>query len=300
MRKYRIKQIDSFTEMVFGGNPAGVVLKAEGLSDNDMQNIAAEMNLSETAFILPSEKSDFRMRWFTPEKEVLFCGHATVASLHALAEEGEFGMDKDGEFNFNIETMIGIIPITVLKSSPSIKIILQSPEINLIKEKIDINNLINALDIRFEDVDHFYPVMRDRTLDYVYLVLKNLSALKRVSYDYDKLKNFGNKHGIKGFIILSKETFHDESDVHSRFFTPYYGIREDPVTGSAQGPLGVYLVLNGMVKMTNNILEINSEQGDFMGRPGRLKVRIIKNKNGLFTSELIGKAVTVLDGELIL
>src|SRR5690606_33769632 len=115
MRKYRIKQVDAFTDRVFGGNPAGVVPEAEGLSEDEMQNIASEMNLSETAFILPSDKADFAIRWFTPKTEVPFCGHATVASLHVLAEEGNLGMDRNGVFSLQIETLIGILAVDVVK-----------------------------------------------------------------------------------------------------------------------------------------------------------------------------------------
>ena len=299
MKKYQIKQVDAFTDRAFGGNPAGVVLDAEGLSDGKMQNIAAEMNLSETAFILPSKIADFRIRWFTPKKEILFCGHATVASLHVLAEESMFGMKCNGKFSFKIETLIGILQVEVKKSHDSIEIILQSPEINLINEKTDKEMLAEALNMNLNDIDDSYPVMRDKTAEYIYIVLKKLSALKNINYNYDKLEAFSKEHLIKGFTLLTTETFEEDSIVHSRFFTPFYGIKEDPVTGSAQGPLGVYLVLNDIVKMNNNEVEIISEQGDIMGRPGRLIIKVIEN-DGDYTSKLIGKAVTVLNGQILL
>jgi trans-2,3-dihydro-3-hydroxyanthranilate isomerase len=300
MRKYRIKQIDAFTDRAFGGNPAGVVPVADGLSDVEMQSIAVEMNLSETAFILPSEKADFKIRWFTPKKEVLFCGHATVASLHALAEEGEFGMDKEGEFSFKIETMVDILKVSVQKSAKHINIILQSPEINLINEKMDEEKFSEALKIDIQDIDHSHPIMRDKTLNYIYIVLKNLSTLKNVRYDYDKLESFGKEYNITGFTLISTETFEKDFEVHSRFFSPAYGIKEDPVTGSAQGPLGAYLIVNKLLEMSEDEIEINSEQGDIMGRPGRLIVKVTKKEEGCFTSQLIGEARTVLNGEIIL
>lgn len=136
MTTYKIKQIDAFTNRAFGGNPAGVVMSADGLKDGEMQNIAKEMNLSETAFILKSNKADFRIRWFTPKKEVLFCGHATVASLHALAEEGMFGMSSNGIFDLKTETMVGIITVKVEKSEKSIQVFLSSPKINFITEAL--------------------------------------------------------------------------------------------------------------------------------------------------------------------
>jgi len=301
MRRIPIKQVDAFTERPFGGNPAAVVPSAEGLSDYEMQSIANEMNLSETAFVLPSRNANFRLRWFTPRREVQFCGHATVASLHVLAEERRFGMVGDGLFSFKIETMLGIITVDVEKNGPSIRVAWQSPAIHLVREELSGKELAEALRIEETDIDSSCPIMRDKTLDYVYVALKELEKLKRISYDYDELEEFGNNHGIKGFTILTGETFESDSDVHSRFFAPYYGLKEDPTTGSSHGPLGVYLVVNGFVKLDeDNQTEIKAEQGDIMGRLGRMTVRVTRQRDGTYEAKLIGEAVTVLDGELIL
>ena len=299
MREYSLKQVDAFTDEVFGGNPAGVVLDANGLSDREMQNIAREMNLSETAFILPSKNADFRIRWFTPEKEVLFCGHATIASLNCLAEEEKFNMNKNGKFTFKIETLVGILQVEVIKSDNVNEIILDAPKINLVNEKLDKVKIFEALKIDLNDIDDFHPIMRDKTLDYIYIALKKLSTLKSINYDYDKLKAFSREYMIKGFSLFTMETFDEDSVVHSRFFTPFYGITEDPVTGSAQGPLGVYLVLNELVNLYNNEVEIKSEQGDIMGRPGRLVIKVVKDGVD-YNSKLIARAVTFFDGKILL
>jgi PhzF family phenazine biosynthesis protein len=300
MRRLSIRQVDAFTNRIFGGNPAGVVPDAEGLTDQEMQQIASEMNLSETAFILPSKEADFRIRWFTPKTEIQFCGHATIASLHVLAEEGERGMSKDDTFSFKIETKIGIIHVEVKKNMPSIRVILRSPSIDLVEEELDRKEISHALGIKERDIEKTYPIMRDRTLDYVYVPLKRLETLKGVSYDYDALETFGERHEIKGFTLFTKETFEKTSNVHSRFFTPYYGIREDPTTGSSHGPLGVYLVLNGLANLDRNgEVEIRAEQGDIMGRPGRLVV-VVSKKDSIYSAKLVGEAVTVLDGHIML
>src|ERR1035438_1546813 len=94
-KRIPIVQIDAFTDRAFGGNPAAVVLDAQGISDADMQSIAREMNLSETAFLTPSQEgADYRLRWFTPGAEVTFCGHATVATGHAMREAGMFAATR--------------------------------------------------------------------------------------------------------------------------------------------------------------------------------------------------------------
>jgi trans-2,3-dihydro-3-hydroxyanthranilate isomerase len=301
MRRIRIRHVDAFTDRTFGGNPAGVVPIAQGLTDQEMQSIANEMNLSETAFILPSDKADFRIRWFTPKREIQFCGHATIASLHVLAEDVKYGMNKDGVFSFKIETMVGILNVDIEKKGSSIRVILQSPPIDLVKEELDKKELSDALRIEETAIENVYPIMRERTLDYLYVALTRLETLKQVSYDFVKLENLGKKHDIKGFTVLTKETFEKSSNVHSRFFTPYYGIREDPTTGSSHGPLGVYLVMNGIAKLdANNQVLIKAEQGDIMGRPGRMTVKVTRQKDGTYNAKLVSQAVTVLDGELIL
>ena len=300
MRRYRIKQIDAFTDRPFGGNPAGVMPSADGLTDKEMQLIANEMNLSETAFILNSDTADFRIRWFTPKKEVLFCGHATVASLHALAEEGKFGMEKDGEYSFKVETMIGIITVDVIKSNGNIEIVLHSPKISLLREDIDRAGLLDALKIKEEELDTSYPIMRETNLDYLYVPIHGLNALKIIDYDYSKLEKFCGKYNFPGVCLFTTETFDKDSKVHSRFFAPLYGVREDPVTGSAQGPLGAYLLINGIIEFSGSEVNIRSEQGDIMDRPGRLIINLRKDEYGNFSSKLVSRAVTVIDGEIYL
>lgn len=300
MRRYKIKQIDAFTDRPFGGNPAGVVPSADGLTDKEMQLIANEMNLSETAFILNSDTADFRIRWFTPKKEVLFCGHATVASLHALAEEGKFGMEKDGEYSFKVETMIGIITVDVIKSNGNIEIVLHSPKISLLREDIDRAGLLEALKIKDDELDTSYPIMRETNLDYLYVPIHGLNALKIIDYDYSKLEKFCGKYNFPGVCLFTTETFDNDSKVHSRFFAPLYGVREDPVTGSAQGPLGAYLLINGIIEFSGSEVNIKSEQGDIMGRPGRLIINLRKDEYGNFSSKIVSTAVTVIDGEIYL
>jgi len=111
MKNYRVKHVDAFTTHPFAGNPAGVVIDARGLSDSDMQLLAREKNLPETAFVLPStiKGADIQIRWFTPTTEVDLCGHATIASFHALAEESMEGMGTQGQHYFKLQTKSGIL-----------------------------------------------------------------------------------------------------------------------------------------------------------------------------------------------
>ena len=114
MRAFKLLQVDTFTNKLFSGNPAAVVFNAESLSDEEMKKITREMNLSETAFILPSKLGDFRLRYFTPAgNEIKFCGHATVGALHAIACENEFGITEIGTFPLKVETGVGLMDMFV-------------------------------------------------------------------------------------------------------------------------------------------------------------------------------------------
>lgn len=294
----KIKQIDAFTDKPFTGNPAGVVTEASSLSDAQMLAIANEMNLSETAFVLPSDKADFRIRWFTTEKEVLFCGHATLATLHALAEESKFSMTEDTEYHFIVEALVGLLAVRVKKDKGKISAVIKAPAINLIEENLDIVELASALGLEKEEIISNLPIMRDTTVDYIFVPVRNLKTLNKVQYNYSHLKALGENILVKGFSIFTTDTYESDSDVHSRFFSPYYDVIEDPVTGSANAPLAVYLWKNNLIK-GELPLTIKAEQGDILRRKGRLGVRLYEDAEKFIQAELIGEAVTVLVGEIL-
>lgn len=295
----KIKQIDAFTDKPFTGNPAGVVTEAQSLTDIQMLAIANEMNLSETAFVLPSDKADFRIRWFTTEKEVLFCGHATLATLYALAEESRFGMIEDAEYSFTVEALVGLLSVKVKKEQGKISAVIKAPEPKLSEENLNLPELASILGLREDQILSTLPIMRDTTVDYIFVPVKDLEALNGIRYDYNRLKDFGERVSVDGFSVFTTDTYDDDSQVHSRFFSPSCGITEDPVTGSANAPLAVYLLKNNLIKAELPV-SIKAEQGDILRRKGRLEIRLYKDERGMIQAELIGEAVTVLLGEMFL
>lgn len=301
MQKIPIYHVDAFTDKAFGGNPAAVVTNAQSLNHDAMQKIAQEMNLSETAFVLDSSKADFQLKWFTPKREVLFCGHATVATFHVLAQRGLYGMETDGAYDFKIETLSGILDIKVKKEKSEIKVFLKAPEVKLVDESIDIDKLSQALNINPTKIKQDISIKRDLTVDYVFITVQDLKSLEEINYNYAELEKLGEAQQIKGFTLLCKEAYKDSSHIHSRFFTPYYGVAEDPVTGSSNAPLAAYAIDTELLNLEANNDEflVNAEQGHIMGRPGELQIKVRKgNKKGNYKSELIGKAVTLFHGEL--
>lgn len=278
METIPIKQVDAFTNEPFTGNQAAVVVDADNLSDKQMLKIANEMNLSETAYVLKSDKADLRIRWFAPESEILFCGHATVATMHVLAEENLFGMSSFGEYDFKVETMVGILDIKVSRTENGIKVFLDSPRINLKEVSVDMNELVSLFSISKSELNSELPVMKDGTMDYLLVPFKDLKSLSLAKYNDSVLQAFSDKHKIVGYSLFTAETHDKESHYSSRFFIPGCGVGEDPVTGSANGPLAVYLV-------KNKVYELDEANVD---------------ENAGLKAKLIGEAVTVLDGKVYL
>jgi len=305
MKTYRIKIVDAFTKKPFAGNPAGVVLDANGLTDTQMQLIARELNLSETAFILPATEPDanLRIRWFTPIGEVALCGHATIASFHALAEDGMEGMRTNGQHYFRLQTKSGILAVRVEKNfyDTTIEFELPTPKFK-IQNKLS-PNMLHALGILAKEVKKDLPVVTDT---YLYLPVNRLTVIEKLVPDYKTLAYQLTKMRVEGVCVFSLETKDKYSSVHSRFFAPNYGINEDPVTGSSNGPLGYYIhkyvLPSGYPvacrEMPDGGMEFIGEQGDYLKRSGRVKIRLRLKQNKVEDMSIAGEAVTILDSTL--
>lgn len=210
--KYKIYQVDAFTDKVFGGNPAAVIVLAEWMDESFMQNIAAENNLSETAFVVP-QNDDYAIRWFTPNTEVALCGHATLASAHVL-------------FNYY--------------NHPTDKIIFQSRERGALSvtksgDRLSLNFPVDAIE-KVETpkllIDAFgqqpLETYKGKT-DYA-LVYASQKEIESAHPNFALIA----KSGVRGVMITAPG---DEVDFVSRFFAPLAGVNEDPVTGSAHTTL---------------------------------------------------------------
>jgi trans-2,3-dihydro-3-hydroxyanthranilate isomerase len=293
-----VKQVDAFTEMPLTGNPAGVVVNGEGLSDRQMQMIAREMAAPETAFILPATVpgADLRIRWFTPTIEVPLCGHATVAAFHALAEEGLHGMQEQGAYRFQLETKSGILPVAVEKSRTAIDVLfgLTLPEfVRAGQYKLDIMRILN---ISLEEFENRMPIV---VANYLYVPIRRLHTIFSMKPNFFAMSQFLTNRNLSGLCAFTTETVDKTSHVHSRFFAPTVGINEDPVTGSANGPLGVYLFERGEVEAEGDAVMITGEQGDVIGRKGRVAIRLAVKGAQVTGVSIGGRAVTVLEGRMV-
>jgi PhzF family phenazine biosynthesis protein len=208
-------QVDAFTSKIFGGNPAAVCFLESWLSDDVLQNIAAENNLSETAFLVAKEKDKYFLRWFTPAVEVDLCGHATLASAYVVFSFVD-GTTRTVEF----ETAGGLLSVSQKEELLSMNFPSRNPEPCEISPA-----LCDAL--RAKPLE----VLKSRDL---LAVFENESVIKNMNPDFEKLKRL---EGAFAVCITAKG---DNSDFVSRFFAPNAGINEDPVTGSAHSTLIPY------------------------------------------------------------
>ena len=258
-----IFQVDAFTDKLFAGNPAGVCILSEPRDEGWMQNVAREMNLSETAFLL-KEQDGFNLRWFTPAVEVDLCGHATLASAHILWEEGYLKPEEQARFN----TRSGLL--TAERQDDWIEMNFPATPEEPAEAPAD---LIEALGV---------PAAYVGKNRFDYLVeVDSEEVVRNMQPDFTLLA----KVSARGIMVTSIPSTQDY-DFVSRFFAPQVGINEDPVTGSAHCCLGPYW-------------SKRLEKNEFVAyqaspRGGIMRVRVDGDR-----VHLGGQAVTVLRGELI-
>ncbi|GJQ20446.1 MAG: hypothetical protein HBSIN02_08010 [Bacteroidia bacterium] len=302
MRRIAVKHVDAFTAAPYAGNPAGVVTDARGLSDARMQLIARELAMSETAFVLPAtlKAADLQMRWFTPTVEVPLCGHATIAAFHALAEDGMYGMRQYGRHPFAVQTKSGILQVLVEKKSAGISVEFHLPVPVFSSVRKASPRLLKSLGLGRKDLETRLPMVRGN--DIVFVPVRRRTALWKLEPDMNTLTAVSKSMGIIGACAVTLQTIEPSSAFHSRFFAPAAGVPEDPVTGSANGPLGAYCFRYAMrsagiplpsLRLEDGRLEFIGEQGDSMSRRGRVKVRLEIKKGRVKDVSIAGEAVTL-------
>jgi PhzF family phenazine biosynthesis protein len=276
LQKVKIHQVDAFTNQKFGGNPAGVVLDAETLDDAVMRKIARELNLSETSFVLPSQKADFRLRYFTPTgHEVPFCGHSTVGALFVIAHEKKFQVERAGLHRFHVETLSGILKMEAkINADETIEVGYEPPKVHLSRAKTSHEEVAKMAGIKLEWIDVALPVMYDKASHGLFITVRSLQDLKRLQCDFKSLTLFAKKMDAIVICFLTKETFDSQNQIHMRCFAPLVGINEDPFTGSILGGLTAYVDQCHLLPPKTTAFRV--EQGHFLDRPGFVKVEFLK------------------------
>ncbi len=255
--------VDAFTDRPFAGNPAAVVPLSEWRDDGWLQNVAMEMNLSETAFLV-KEGDGYRLRWLTPKVEVALCGHATLASAHVLWSEGYVPPDEEIHFH----TKSGLLKATRKQAWIELDFPVKPPT-----ECSPPPGLLEALGTSAKYVGH-------NRFD-VLVEVESENELRRLAPDFTRLSGLE----LRGVIVTSRSST-PNYDFVSRFFAPRAGINEDPVTGSAHCCLGPY--------WQRRLGKSDFTAFQASARGGVIHVRVAGDR-----TYLGGQAVTVLRGELV-
>ena len=299
-RKYNLYQIDSFTKEKFVGNPAGVITNADGLTSDEMQKIARELNNSETAFIFSSNNNEYDVhtRFFTPTNEVPICGHATIAAHYARAIENNLNTSRVYH-----KTGAGILPVDIVKENNDYKITMTQGKVEFgdTIEGINRKKLLSAINISDDDLLECYPIQIVSTGHSKVMVgIKKIETLNKIKPNYDLLSTLSNIIKCNGYYVFTVDSQDSDILIHGRMFAPSIGINEDPVTGNANGPLGAYLIHHKLVKYDNSSFLFKAKQGEAIKRSGIVEVEVIIENNEPVEVKISGNAVIVFKSELLL
>lgn len=290
MKKILVHNFDAFSSIPNKGNPAGVVIDAEKLTDDEMQEIACKVGFSETAFVISSEKANFGIRYFTPGHEINLCGHATIATLYCLKSRGMLG---DIE-SLTIETKAGIFPIKFSKEDNSLRIRMNQASPQFKKFEGSIDKLAYSLGLEIEDIDMSIPILYGSTGTWTLLVpIKKLEKFSKMIPKNSLFPNILNELPHCSVHPFCLETVKKHTHMHARHFSsPFSGTTEDPITGTASGVMGAYYVAYIDQNAVNSKLIV--EQGQEIGRDGEVSVYVNKKEDEIKVS-IAGTAVYVND-----
>lgn len=287
--------VDAFTKTPGTGNRAGVAPEATGLDEAAMIRAAAAVAASETAFILPPPPGvDVRLRYFTPTDEIPFCGHATVATFHWLAEQKR--LQAPGRYT--LECPGGKLEIELESSEDGVRVWMETPQFAFEDSPIPLKELVALLGGQWGVLDATLPVAR---AGYRILVpMKKRTDLWALQPRWDVLIPAIEAQGVKSLYVFTRDASDPGSIAHGRYFAPGFGIKEDPVTGSATGVFAAYLARNGVLSLPSagGVVRARVEQGDVMGKPGRLDIEVTGSPAQVDRARVGGVAVTILEGRL--
>lgn len=287
--------VDVFAEEKYAGNQLAVFRGAKALSDTEMQRIAKEMNYSETTFILSDEKRDggYDVRIFTPEREVPFAGHPTLGTAYVIKHE----IAKETVNKIVLNLKAGQIPVTFGCGERHTDTLWMKQLKPIFGQTFDAGLISKILSLDVREIDDRFSVQDVSTgVPCIIVPLKTLNALKQARISRDRYFEFIRGRQAKAILIFCPETYKRENDLNVRFFADYYGVPEDPATGSANGCLAGYLVKHRY--FGKDRINIRVEQGYEIGRPSLLLLKAEEKEEGIDVY-VGGKVVMVAKGYFI-
>jgi len=300
-----IHQVDAFTSEAFGGNPAGVVPDASLLTDEEMQKIAREMALSETAFVTKGDgEGKFRVRFFTPTTEVALCGHATIGTFFFLAEAGVIRpagageaarvtqITNAGDLRVGVSWRDGKTPSCVMMEQNPVRLV---ATVNAPDEMRELSEMLRAPAGSMRP-GSLAPAIVSTGLPDLIIPLRSRDVLWALKPDLSRVADWCRERGAVSVHCFAMDPIDPAHTAHCRDFSPVVGVPEESATGTASGATAGYMVLNGLVK-AGPVARIIFEQGHILKRPSTIYAEVTRDARGL-SVWVGGKAVTVLSGRM--
>jgi len=295
MKKMEFYMLDVFAEEKYAGNQLAVVRDAASLSDGAMQRIAKEMNYSETTFILSDIRRDggYDVRIFTPKEEVPFAGHPTLGTAFVIRNEV---MSESAE-TVVLNLKVGQISVTFGRSGDDRGMLWMKQNEPVFGQVVEPAWIASILSLDESEIDDRFPVEEVSTgLPVIIVPLKGLDAAKRARIIRDEYFELIDQMQAKAVLVYCPETYDPQNDLNIRVFCDYYGVGEDPATGSANGCLAGYLVKHRY--FGSDRINIRVEQGYEIARPSLLYLKAGQNQERIHIS-VGGKVVMVAKGQLL-
>ncbi len=297
-RTLAVFQVDAFTRQRFTGNPAGVVLGADALSDEEMLAIARELNNADTAFVSAPDAADhdLRMRFFTPRTEAAFVAHATVAAHYVMSR-------RPGPRRLRQKQKAGIVEVEVRGEGESRRIAIHQapPPIGRELSARERLAVLDALALSSGDLDAHCPLLVCGSASTRLMVgVRGAEQLRQLKPDAARLTTLSAQLGAAGYFVFTLAPQIAGVLTEARMFCPAIGIPEDPVSGNAYGMLGAYLATHGLVPRNGDLAKFSGAQGHYLSRPGQVDVELEYTGGSLNSIRVVGDAVLVFETSLTL
>ena len=297
-RSLAVFQVDAFTRQRFTGNPAGVVLGADALSDEDMLAIARELNNADTAFVSAPDSADhdLRVRFFTPRTEAAFVAHATVAAHYVMSR-------RPGPRRLRQKQKAGIVEVEVRGEGDARRIAIHQSPPPIGRELLSRERLavLDALALSSGDLDGRCPLLDCGSASTRLMVgVRGAEQLRQLKPDAARLTTLSAQLGAAGYFVFTLAPQVPDVLTEARMFCPAIGIPEDPVSGNAYGMLGAYLAVRGLVERSGDHAQFSGAQGHYLNRPGRVDVELDYENGTVASLRVVGDAVLVFETSLSL
>ncbi|MAU11926.1 MAG: phenazine biosynthesis protein PhzF [Anaerolineaceae bacterium] len=285
--------VDAFTTKPFAGNPCAVVFDADGLTAEQMQTIAFEMHLSETAFLMQSETADFRARYFTPGEEIPLAGHPTIASMFALVKTGRLTLGEQPR-TVSLQLQAGTISVDVRPDTVSPLITMTQLKPQFLDEH-DPEVVMPIFGLSADDALPGVPIQTVSTgTPQLMIAVKDHDALRRSLLDTAAYVAYRDQSGFFSPHLFCVEGITDRGQTFARHYGASPDTNEDPFTGSATGGMAAYLWHYGLLEHPHFI----AEQGHWMNRPGMAHVEVVGPREDIEAVRVGGQAASVLIGQI--